>query len=237
MGAWESAPNHLVYQWVRNNVITLMEEHPDAAGRIVPACPEWTVHDLVEHFVDVCELATRRLTGEEPGEGLRTIPSPAGPPPLPRLLAEWRDTGMRLDDLVAAQLNRSTNVLVMDAFTHELDLREALGVAPPDRHPGYPGVLDFVVGGFSGQLTSRGLPALEITIPSARWTAGGDQPAATLTAGSPHDLLRTLTGRRTAEQIAALEWSADPAPWLPAFAWGPFTPPERPAEKALSGAK
>ncbi|TDD35504.1 maleylpyruvate isomerase family mycothiol-dependent enzyme [Actinomadura sp. KC06] len=244
MGEWEPAPNHLVYERVRNNVIGLLEERPDAAGLPVPACPEWTVLDLVGHLLDICGLATRRLTGDGPDGKPRAVPPPGDAPRLARLLWEWRESGARLDDLIAAQLNPSTNVLVMDAFTHELDLREALGEpleeaavgavadALVDAHPAYPGVLGVVVGGFSGEVRKRGLPALEITTPGARWSAGVDRPSATLTVPSPHDLLRSLTGRRTVEQIAALGWSADPAPWLPAFAWGPFTPPERPVEKA-----
>ncbi|MFI0366879.1 DinB family protein [Actinomadura sp. 1N219] len=250
MGEGESAPNHLVYERVRNNVIALLEGRPDAAGLPVPACPEWTVLDLVGHLVDICGLATRRLTGDGPDGEPRADPPPGDDAPrLARLLREWRESGARLDDLIAAQLNPATNVLVMDAFTHELDLREALraasgpgvapgpGVAAVDGHPAYPGVLGVVVGGSSGEVRKRGLPALEITTPGASWSTGGDRPSAKLTAPNPHDLLRSLTGRRTVEQIAALEWSADPAPWLPAFAWGPFTPPERPVEKAADSVR
>ena len=42
---------------------------------------------------------------------------------------------------------------------------------------------------------------------------------------------RSLVGRRTHYQIAALDWSEEPRQWLPAFAWGPFTPPAEPIER------
>lgn len=235
MAEWESAPNHLIYERVRTNVMTLLEEHPDAGHRPVPGCPEWNVLELAEHFVDICEVATHRLESNDPNA--REIRKPSGGMPMPRLLDEWRVSGPRLDDLAAAHLESSTNKLVLDAFTHELDLCAALGAAPPDGHPGY-GVLGFVIGGFSGQVRRMGLPTLEISIDGSQWLAGeGGRPAATLTAASTYDLLRSLTGRRTLDQIAELEWSAAPGPWLPAFDWGPFTPPEQPAEKPLSGTK
>jgi len=73
--------------------------------------------------------------------------------------------------------------------------------------------------------------AAHLPVPACpEWTVGGPQPAgATLTAGR-HDLLRSITGRRTHTQISALRWSAPAAGFLPAFRWGPFSPPLRPVE-------
>jgi hypothetical protein len=38
--------------------------------------------------------------------------------------------------------------------------------------------------------------------------------------------LRALTGRRSLGQVQALDWTGDPAQYLPAFTWGPFRPAE-----------
>ena len=56
--------------------------------------------------------------------------------------------------------------------------------------------------------------------------AGGlvDEPAVALVA-SPFELFRALTGRRSVAQILQLDWPVDPAPYLPAFQFGPFTLP------------
>ncbi|NBH08248.1 maleylpyruvate isomerase family mycothiol-dependent enzyme, partial [Amycolatopsis sp. SID8362] len=59
------------------------------------------------------------------------------------------------------------------------------------------------------------------------WTAGPGQPTVSVTAPA-HELYRTLAGRRSVSQLAALDWSEAPARWLPAFTWGPFAPPPRP---------
>ncbi|MBA9007734.1 hypothetical protein [Thermomonospora cellulosilytica] len=123
-------------------------------------------------------------------------------------------------------------MLVHDAFTHELDLRVAVGAPVPEDHPGYTSVLDLPVRGFFDRMAELGLPDLRIETPGREW-ASGRSAAAVLTADR-HDLYRSLTGRRTHEQIAALAWSADPTPWLPAFTRGPFRPPTRPAEGILA---
>jgi uncharacterized protein (TIGR03083 family) len=54
--------------------------------------------------------------------------------------------------------------------------------------------------------------------------AGGlaDEPAIALVA-PPFELFRALTGRRSAAQILKLDWPVDPAQYLPAFQFGPFT--------------
>ncbi len=213
----ERVPSHQAYRVVREHVAALVLDDPGQAGSTVPACPEWTVRELVAHLAGNCASTL--------GE-----PRPDGGD-LGALVAGWRDTGERLDRLAAAGL-AEIGRLLMDAFTHELDLRSALGAPPPpEDHPAYPWAFDIVVGGLAWSIGSRGLPALRLACEDGTWVAGEGPPVATLRAPR-HDLYRSLTGRRTPAQVAALDWSADPARWLPAFSWGPFALPDRPAEAA-----
>jgi hypothetical protein len=99
-----------------------------------------------------------------------------------------------------------------------------LDVPAPADHPAYPLAFEVVVGGLSASIGSRGLPALRLACDGESWVAGFGTPAATVTAPR-HELYRSLAGRRTPAQIAALTWTDDPAPWVPAFFWGPFSPP------------
>lgn len=229
--AWEPMPYPDVYRQARQTVTKLVTGDPGAAERPVPACPEWTVRDLVAHLADICAMAAKRLSGQDPEASFPRV-SPDDDRTLSDLLAEWDENGETLDRLAAdgAELSRP---MVMDVFTHELDIHHALGLPAPNGHPAYPTAIEVVVGGFSAQAQALGLPTLRVETPGAHWTAGVDgPPVATLSAGR-HDLFRSLAGRRTHAQIAALSWSADPGPWLPAFAWGPFTPPSQPAEDVL----
>jgi hypothetical protein len=226
----ERTANHVVYRVVQRNVRALLDDHPDVADRIVPACPDWRVRDLVAHLLDICEQAIELLTGRATGPvEARTVP--VGRAGLPELFDRWQERGAELAPLVARSNDPRCEMLAHDAFSHELDLRVVVQAPPPAGHPGYASLLQVPVRGFLNRVSELGLPALRIDTPGRCWasdSAGLD--AAVLRAGH-HDLYRSLTGRRTHHQIAMLTWSADPTPWLPAFTRGPFRPPARPVEE------
>ena len=213
------APDFVGYPEVRRGIRALLQGRPGTHRRPVPACPEWTVEDLLGHLAEIAERALRRHGG---------TPPPVRPPDVPGLLDHWDDVGEELDRRLADAGGRSGEVLVMDAFTHELDLRAALGVPPPVEHLAWAPSFEVLVRGFSGSVAGRGLPPLRIrTTGGSEWTAGVGRPTASVTAPAL-ELCRALAGRRALGQLAALDWSEPPGPWLPAFGWGPFTPPPVP---------
>ncbi|MFL6143010.1 MAG: maleylpyruvate isomerase family mycothiol-dependent enzyme [Labedaea sp.] len=235
---WTRVATQDAYRQVRRNVVDLIGQYPDSADVVVPACPEWTVLDLVEHLAGTLDLVLRRMNGAAP---VLTRPVNSGPPrdtpetiptgftTLAELAGYWTASNDTLDRRIAAEGEPPIERLAMDAFIHEVDIRYALGVEVPPAHPAYPVVFDVVPLGFSWSVDNLGLPALRLRTPGGSWVAGTGEPAGTVS-GNRLDLLRSLVGRRSPEQIAALSWTSDPAPWLPAFTWGPFHPPEHPVE-------
>jgi uncharacterized protein (TIGR03083 family) len=209
------------YPAVRHGIRALLRERPGAGGRAVPACPEWTVADLLGHLAGIGERVLERFGGRPA--------APVGPSSaVPELLDRWDDIGERLDPLLAEAGGRGGEIMVMDAFTHELDLRAALGAPPPEGHAAWAPSFEVLVRGFSRSIAERGLPAVRLRATAGReWTAGEGPVAATVTAPA-YDLYRALAGRRSAAQLTALDWTAAPEPWLPAFSWGPFSPPAQP---------
>ncbi|WP_410672072.1 maleylpyruvate isomerase family mycothiol-dependent enzyme [Amycolatopsis sp. cmx-4-68] len=219
------------YPAVRHGIRALLRERPGAGDRVVPACPEWTVADLLGHLVGIGERVLERFGGRPPVVG--------GSSAVPVLLDRWDDVGDQLDPLLADAGGRGGEIMVMDAFTHELDLRAALGAPPPEGHAAWAPSFEVLVRGFSRSIAGRGLPAVRLREPAGRetagegpaagreWTAGEGPAAATVTAPA-YDLYRALAGRRSIAQLTALNWTAAPEPWLLAFSWGPFSPPAQP---------
>lgn len=217
-------PNHEAYRHLRKNVLELLSVERPAENPTVPACPEWTVRDLVAHLVGSAALAIGRMSGWP-----STHPSSSADMGVAELLDTWDQLGGEVDLLLADRGDRAGNLLVTDAFTHELDIRYALGIPLPDEHPAFASAFEVLANGFSAAVTSHNLPALRLSTGSTQWTVGDGEPAATVTAHR-YDLYRSIAGRRSYEQITALDWDRGSHRWLPAFTWGPFTPPVTPVE-------
>jgi hypothetical protein len=65
------------------------------------------------------------------------------------------------------------------------------------------------------------LPTLRIVTDDVDGQIGDGEPSATLRT-STYGLFRTLHGRRTVDQVKAMEWSGDPEPWIQnLFLFGP----------------
>jgi uncharacterized protein (TIGR03083 family) len=215
----------LVYRLIRSNIRNLIETRPEAGACPVPACPQSTVRDLIAHLVGNCLLAEGTLRGLAPRT--RLLPRRLT---LSDLLTRWERSAQPVErHLMRASAERAGSVLVMDAFTHEFDLALALGASLPAEHPALPDAFAVAVAGFGGALSWRSLPPLRLRIAQLCRNAGDGEPVAVVT-GTSIDVYRSLVGRRTVQQIRQLDWSAEPGPWLPAFAWGPFRPPGAPVE-------
>lgn len=217
------------YGSVRRSLVSLLREANGASEFPVPACPGWSVRDAVAHLVGICRSAEanlgRGLAGRSDlaADGLSELG-------LDALVAEWERSGVEVEQALAQPGHSPRRaMLVMDAFTHELDIRFAIGVPVPVEHPAFRGAFEVVIGGLSASVVTLGLPPFRLETGAEGWIVGGGEPVAVVR-GPKTDLYRSLTGRRTYQQIGQLDWSSDPGAWYPAFRWGPFRPPDKPVE-------
>ncbi len=207
----------IAYQGVRRQVAGLLADPPRPQVP-VPHCPQWCVEDVVQHLVEVCARVGARESGaDSPAVTARGFVE---------LLQAWDSLSPPVDAYLAQEWTVDRGKLVMDAFTHELDLRDALGAAlPPVDHPALQAATHVVMLGMTFSLRGHGMAALRFETELGGWTAGDGQPVATAT-GTWIDVYLSLTGRRTPDQIESrLDWSGDVKPFLPSFTWGPFTVP------------
>jgi uncharacterized protein (TIGR03083 family) len=217
------------YGSIRQNLVGLLRETRGAGDFPVPACPGWDVRDTVVHLVGICRNAEANLGPGPAGQSGLAADGLIGLG-LNALLAEWERSGGEVEAALAQpEHSHKGAVMVMDAFTHELDVRRALGAPFPVDHPAFRGAFEVAIGGLSGSVMLLGLPSFRLETADGSWIVGDGEPVAAVS-GSQADLYRSLTGRRTYQQIGQLTWSADPGQWLPAFRWGPFLPPAKPVE-------
>ena len=204
----------------------------------VPACPLWSVHDLVAHLCGVAEDSThgrffdgaeqawadpelaaqREAWTAEQVEARRDLDRH-------RLVAELERHGQALVRALRRGDSAATDVPawmlaapIADLAAHLDDLREALEL-PPD-----PQTL-ITRYGFSSyrawlgqRVATRGLAPLRLTDhtdPASEWVLGGDgEPGAALEADG-YELFRAISGRRRLEDVRSWSWRGDPSAYLP----------------------
>lgn len=170
----------------------------DAADecRPVPACPGWDVHDLVAHVVGVVEDA---LAGRM--DGVTTDPWTAAQVvrgrtrPLADLRASWAQ-GAALFAGALADVPQG-RLAVVDALTHEHDLRGALGRPGARDHADVAAASAWLAERRAGQLGG-------VRFELEGGPTFGATDASLVVRAAPWELLRALVGRRSVAQLRAL---------------------------------
>jgi uncharacterized protein (TIGR03083 family) len=179
----------------------------DAAKR-VPACPQWTVKDVYAHLAGVTDDAMAGRLEGAPGDAWTARQVEARKrKSLTEILDEWETTAPAFEEFLSA--NGSIPQLLIDQWTHEQDIRAAL-----DR----PGNRDdarakFSIEAITGLRKSWRHTPMEIIGDSGTWRWGDGDPQLTLRA-SDYDLVRVFIGRRSRNQVRAMDWTGDPEPVL-----------------------
>ena len=175
-------------------------------GIPVPACPGWTVADVVGHLAAIPEDALAgRLTGP-PSEAETAVQvARFRGRPMAQTLAGWAGNAPRFEEIVAAF---GIWPAVIDVASHEQDIRGAVG---------QPGARDTdVIRQLAAWLVTRlrtPVP-LWVTVEGTQFQVGPDGEPALELATTWYEAFRWRMGRRSRAQLAALAWSGDPAPVL-----------------------
>jgi uncharacterized protein (TIGR03083 family) len=210
----------------------------DQLHATVPACPAWTVRDLIAH---VTSIATSLATGEFPPD-LNPVASLGNPDmaelrdkfvdaalearrhqPIEAILEEWSKSAAVLDEILRGDRPWPDNapplgdwVVTTDLSVHHHDLRGAIG-EPGERDSLATGLsLRSYVEGMRFRSTMNKLPAFRIIAGERAWTVGEGEPVATVTA-DPFELARAVSGRRSPDQVRAFGWNGDPEPFIDLF--------------------
>lgn len=211
------------YAAARRRIAALARSLTDEqAARSVPACPEWSVRDLLAHLVgEVEDIVTGNVFGVGQPEWTSAQIEARKELTIDSLLAEWDEKAPELEKAFENTHPIVGSLTVGDLVTHEHDLRGALGDDGERSSSEITTALQTYVRLFGRRIKDAGLPAVEVRAGSGTYTAGAGDPAVTLSGGD-FELLRALTGRRTRAEVAALDWDGDPGPYtdiVPMYAY------------------
>lgn len=215
-----------LYEQTRGRVIAVSKDLDPALP--VPACPGWTVHDVVSHLVGLAvDVATARVDGYAGDAWTAQQVGARSGHTMSDLFDEWDQVLPQFleinRDLAASDLPEKINHVLgpvpttsfesafhVDLIHHEHDLLGAAGI--PRRV-----ALHADISAMRAQLTNvrlqfsaHRLPTLRLSPSDADrdWEIGSDTPVAWVS-GSAIDFLRSFGGRRTFAEIHSLEWSGE----------------------------
>jgi len=199
------------YIALRARVIDLLRSTPESSGNIVVPCtPAWTIRQLVAHLVGVPEdILAGRMEGVTSDAWTQAQVERFGLLTLSELADLFETTAPKIDAILHNIPQPIISQFVMDAVTHEQDMRSALGV-PGGRDSK---AVEVGVGFFLNLIEVSDPPLFDVL---------------TTTSASSWDVLRSLTGRRTVEQMNAL--GLDGAAIALRFPGSPFTLPQEAVE-------
>jgi len=210
-------PVDAVEEWSRaqQRVIDLVADLPPERAELrVPACPDWTVRDLLSHMVG---LGVDVVAGDEPDDHNETwtgrqVQTRRGHD-VAALVAEWQAVAGPLRDWM-----RANNVRPLgDVIIHEQDLRGALGVPGGQDSEGVRAIRERFVGRFAPRVAD--LPPIALVGDTWTWVSRGSaEEAEVVLRASDFDLARALVTRRSANQLRSWTVRGDVTPYLDAFA-------------------
>lgn len=203
------------YRGGRERISEIVTDTPnDALSRTVPACPEWTVRDLLAHVVGVAEdFAAGNFEGAGSDEWTRSQITRRSEMAVPALVEAWRVIAEPIEQMVDQLPPGPTSLLIGDLASHEHDLRGALDrPGARDSEAVWIG-LDRYVRWFGKRIKDAGAPSVLVHSGERDWQAGILEADVEIEA-DPFELLRALTGRRTPDEIASMQWTGDPGPYL-----------------------
>lgn len=214
------------YRGCRERVIEIVHALDGPETKVtVPACPGWTVHDVVAHLCgNLADAVAGRLEGAGTDERTHEQVATRRQCSTSDVIREWNEHAEVIEPLMdgAGEIGRQG---VADAVTHEHDIRAAVG-APGAR--GSDAVRIGLAFGASRLIDSAAARGATVHVRTTDgWELGPDDADVVLT-GERFELLRALLGRRTIHQLRRLEWKGDCDIAIPAFWWGPLRAPNAP---------
>lgn len=185
------------YRATKARVVDLLHTLPaDHWSRTVPACPDWTVHDLLAHMVGIsAELSAGRYPTGDLAEWLAELVTSRRGATVDELLDEW---AAAVDD--GEPMYTPNGLLFVDLVVHEHDLRRAVDRPGARDSAQVLQVLPLVLDSLAEPLRAHDLGAIVVVDGGSTWRSH-DAPAGWTIEASPWEATRMLESRRTEAEL------------------------------------
>jgi uncharacterized protein (TIGR03083 family) len=202
------------YGALRGRVSDLVREADgEQLERHAPAAPEWRVRDLVAHLSGItADVNAGNLDGVATDAWTARQVDARRDWSIEQLLEEWSTEAAKVEAVMATLPEVAVGQMTTDAATHEQDIRGGL------ERPGARDCDAVVIGCDWGVQILAGVadpadPTLRIETEAGTTTVGSGTRQVGVRVGR-YELFRTMTGRRSLEQIRSFGWEGEPAPEL-----------------------
>jgi uncharacterized protein (TIGR03083 family) len=187
------------------------------------ATPPWTVLDGYRHLAGVCaDFLDGRLEGAGTPAWTEAQLAARAMRSIDEVCSEWAARGPELDVRLAAA-GKALAFLVFDVWTHEQDIRAAVGRAGVRDDEHVPELASLALETFGPRYAGGGAPPISVIVDGEPRSLGEGDPVATFDT-TAYELLRVIFGRRSNAQIERAGWSGDCG--TPIAAIHLFDPPE-----------
>lgn len=194
-----------LYQDTKDRILAVVE--PGDWSTAVPACPGWSVRDVVAHLTAIADDWVNDGPLSSPPTDADTAAGIArfNGRDVDSIVAVWNSAAAQLSKLAQSD---GVKPPLGDIVVHEHDIRGAIA-RPGDRDSAA------VICASDQLLTALQTPTpLLVTVEDAEYHCGPDDGPEMQLRTTRFEAIRWRTGRRSPSQLAAMDWSADPAPLL-----------------------
>lgn len=198
-------PNGEVYRGIREDLTTVLRVDPVGLQDLpVPACPDWRVRDVVAHLAGVVDDVLRgNLEGVTTDAWTAAQVDARRGRSLVELLDEWDRVAPAFEE-VATGLGRAFDPrALLDTWTHQQDLRSALGLPPASDPVGLHHTAITLVRACEAGMDAGRIPPFRIVL-DGRTCA--DRATAAAVHTTAFEWARAVVGRRSRAQAVAWAW-------------------------------
>ncbi|MQA11707.1 MAG: maleylpyruvate isomerase family mycothiol-dependent enzyme [Pseudonocardiaceae bacterium] len=203
----------LLYRATRERTSRLVPELTEAQlATVSPACPKWTVQDILAHLVGgAADIVSDNLDISIPDEWTGKQVRDRRGRSVAKLIDEWDEVGPQVERIINDGAHRSWIVrnLYLDSGQHEADIRAAAGLPRPPDELLWRTSLEALSTAITRAMNEHGTVTVRAGAGEYEWGAGNVIASLEV---EPYELCRGLFGRRSRRQMLEWEWRGNPEP-------------------------